>query len=143
MNAVSFCIHCKYLFVLMIAEKLTAIQLRGPSSTNGTGRVEIFYNGQWGTICDDGWDINDARVVCRELGYQDVARALHGNDVPDGRGPIWLDNVACVGNEKTLGNCTHRGWGKHDCSHWEDAGVECSSTSKLRQIKLIIWEFDK
>ena len=111
--------------------------MRGPLSKNGTGRVEIFYNGRWGTICDDDWDINDARVACRELGYEDVARALHGSYVPDGTGPIWLDDVTCTGNEKTLGNCSHRGWGNHNCYHGEDAGVECLSAGNVRQTKMV------
>ena len=115
----------------MFTEKSTAIQLRGPSSRNGSGRVEVFYKGRWGTICDDGWDINDARVVCRELGYKGVARALQGSNVPDGIGQIWLNNVACIGNEKTLSHCIYSGWGNHDCSHEQDAGVECLSTGKI------------
>ena len=101
--------------------------MRGPSSRNGTGRVEIFYKGRWGTICHDGWDINDAKVACRELGYEDAARALSGNHVPDGTGPIWLDDVACNGDELSLTNCSHRGWEVHNCWHYRDAGVECSS----------------
>ncbi len=74
-----------------------SVRLQGPSSSNGTGRVEVFYNGRWGTICHDYWDINDARVVCRQLGYLNPVRALRGYDVPDGIGQIWLDNVRCTG----------------------------------------------
>ncbi|XP_028399558.1 deleted in malignant brain tumors 1 protein-like isoform X2 [Dendronephthya gigantea] len=104
------------------------LRLQGPFSANGIGRVEVFYNGQWGTICDDYWDINDARVVCRQLGYADVVRALKGDDVPSGSGRIWLDNVACTGKELNVTNCSNLEWGNHDCSHSEDAGVECSKT---------------
>jgi hypothetical protein len=104
--------------------------LRGPLSSNGTGRVEIFYSGQWGTICDYNWDINDARVVCRQLGYPHAFTALRGSDVPDGVGRIWLNGVGCTGREQNLTNCYHRGWGNHNCDHSRDAGVECSSTGK-------------
>ena len=85
------------------------IRLQGPLNTTGTGRVEIFYNGRWGTICDDGWDYIDARVACRQLGYKYALTALQGDDVADGTGQIWLDEVACTGNEQTLGSCSHDG----------------------------------
>ena len=109
----------------------TEIRLQGPSSSNGTGRVEVFYNGQWGTVCDDAWDINDARVACRQLGYQNATRALQGYQVEDGTGRIWLDDVACTGSEQNLTSCSHNGWGNHNCGHHEDAGVECSSPSNF------------
>ena len=73
--------------------------------------------------------MNDANVACRELGYKHAVRALQGGDVPDGSGQIWLDDVGCTGSEVNLAMCSHRGWGSHDCSHVEDAGVECFSTS--------------
>ena len=96
-------------------------------SKNGTGRLEVFYNGQWGTVCDDSWDINDARVACQELGYKYAVRAISGNDLPSGSGQVWLDNVECRGGEESLTSCPHESWGEHDCGHDEDAGVECSS----------------
>ncbi|CAB4032405.1 deleted in malignant brain tumors 1 -like, partial, partial [Paramuricea clavata] len=107
--------------------KLIAVRLIGPSAFNGTGRVEVYYIGRWGTICHNYWDINDARVVCRQLGYPYVVRFLWGYQVPDGTGQIWLDNVRCNGNEQSLINCSHNGWGNNNCGHHQDAGVECSS----------------
>ena len=107
------------------------LRLQGPSSVNGTGRIEVFYQGKWGTICDDRWDFNDARVVCRQLGYLDAIEALQGRDVPDGTGRIWLDDVSCTGEEKSLKSCHHGGWGVHNCFHSEDAGVECLRPGKI------------
>ncbi|XP_028407289.1 deleted in malignant brain tumors 1 protein-like [Dendronephthya gigantea] len=104
------------------------VRLQGPSSENGTGRVEVLYHGHWGTICDDGWDIRDATVVCRQLGYRDVVRTLQKNDVPSGSGQIWLSYVSCSGDERNITNCSYNGWGKTHCSHHQDAGVECTNT---------------
>ena len=99
-------------------------------SSYNEGRVEVFYNGAWGTVCDDYWDIRDARVVCRQLGFPDAEAAYQGGYVRDGTGQIWLDNVNCGGYESSLSSCGHRGWGSHNCGHSEDAGVRCSTQGK-------------
>ena len=90
------------------------------------GRLEIFVNDQWGTVCDDRWDINDAAVACRQLGFPGVITHLILSQVVSGTGPINLDDVQCLGNEARLLDCSHRlPTGTHNCSHFEDAGVRC------------------
>ena len=80
----------------------------------------------WGTICDDFWDFNDARVVCHQLGFPSVVRPTRFASFGSGTGPIHLDNVMCLGNETRLEDCSHNGIGIHNCFHFEDAGVVCS-----------------
>ncbi|XP_068961008.1 neurotrypsin isoform X3 [Petaurus breviceps papuanus] len=89
------------------------------------GRVEIFVNGQWGTICDDGWTDKDAAVVCRQLGYKGLARARTMAYFGEGKGPIHADNVKCTGSERNLVDCIKQDIGTHNCRHSEDAGVIC------------------
>ena len=92
------------------------------------GRVEVYYNGQWGTVCDDGWDTTDAGVVCRQLGFGTYGSSYSGAYFGRGSGSILLDNVTCTGSESTLASCGHLGVGIiRSCSHSEDAGVRCSS----------------
>ena len=108
------------------------------------GRVEVYYNGRWGTVCDDGWDFKDARVVCRQLGFPDAEAALMGISVPDGSGPIWLVNTYCNGHESSIFSCRHgplrNNFGY--CDHTEDAGVRCME-GKLMIIwsYLVIWSY--
>ena len=113
-----------------------SLRLQGPLSKNGVGRVEVFYHGYWGTICDYGWDLKDSMVVCRQLGYQDVVRTLQWDEVPSGSGQIWLSQVACTGEEQNITSCPHHPWGARYCSHYDDVGVECST--KGRYLKYII-----
>ena len=100
-----------------------------------TGRVEVYYNNTWGTVCDNGWDLNDATVVCRELGFPGAISSPCCAAFGQGTGPIWLSDVRCTGSETSLSLCSHRGWGRHTLCHRGDAGVicqgECDSEAPL------------
>ena len=89
--------------------------------------MEVYHNGEWGTVCDDGWDLNDAQVVCNELGYGKAASAIHDALFGPSSGRIWLDNVNCIGNEGTIGNCSHSGWGVGYCTQRRAASVKCDA----------------
>ena len=93
--------------------------------------MEVQHNGVWGTVCDYGWDLNDAQVVCSQLGFGQVTAAMHNAFYGEGSGQIWLYNLNCIGTEETIGNCSHYGWGyyyiQYYCSHGDDVSVKCSS----------------
>ena len=105
-----------------------AVRLVGGSSYS-EGRVEVNYNGEWGTVCDDGWDDIDAGVVCRQLGFGSSGTAIGSAAFGQGSGSLWLNNVTCIGSESTLASCGHLGVDvRSSCSHSKDAGIICSGT---------------
>ncbi|KAL9960879.1 hypothetical protein ACROYT_G034385 [Oculina patagonica] len=100
------------------------------------GRLELFVRGQWGTVCNDSFDIKDAQVACRQLGFLGAKTFYtHGG----GTGPTWLDEVDCKGTEKSLLACKHPGIGVENCDHRRDIGIECHSLAKLLSSK-VYWK---
>ncbi|CAH1779947.1 unnamed protein product [Owenia fusiformis] len=90
------------------------------------GRLEVYYNNTWGSVCDDEFSEIDAKVACKHLGMSYEGAAF--NPSPGGgTGDIWLDDIGCVGTETSLFECTHRGWGVHNCDHGEDVGIACNT----------------
>lgn len=95
------------------------------------GRVEVLHRGQWGTVCDDNWNLKAAAVVCRQLGCGEAVDALHHSQFGSGSKlnlSIWMDDVSCKGSESTLKNCRSATFGEYDCDHDREAGVVCSGT---------------
>eukprot|EP00058_Branchiostoma_floridae_P007725 XP_002593213.1 hypothetical protein BRAFLDRAFT_120139 [Branchiostoma floridae] len=109
-------VDCRYYF---------QVRLRGGDFYYG--RVEVYYNGQWGTVCDDGFDSREATVICRELGFSDYITYYSNAYYGQGNGPIWMDHLNCYGYESSLQFCPHDGWGSH-CGHHEDISVVCGQS---------------
>ena len=114
-----------YIYTFTFAASIPNVQVRLADGDDSlSGRVEVYYNSQWGTICDDEWGFSNSKVICSMLGHGGVIRSYtHGG----GSDPIWLDNVNCRGDETSIADCLHEGWAVQDCSHSEDIGVVCSS----------------
>ncbi|XP_059355543.1 macrophage receptor MARCO-like [Carassius carassius] len=91
--------------------------------TSNRGRIEVFHENVWGTVCDDSFDTVDGLVVCKMLGFQ---RATQVFTAGAGTGRIWLDEVRCTGNERSIFDCPHAGMGVNNCNHGEDVGVSCT-----------------
>ena len=102
-------------------------------NTPHEGRLEIFYGGRWGTVCDDYWTDEEADVACRALGFPEGSVGNGGRFLRahfgEGAGPIHLDDLLCVGNETSLIDCpraNNNAVGVHNCDHSEDVGVRCA-----------------
>ena len=69
------------------------------------------------------------------LGFDGVVCYPHGARFGGGKGkPIWMDDLNCYGNEEALDLCYFPGWGRHDCGHYEDAGLVCNDGEENCQI---------
>ena len=101
--------------------------------------MEVNYNGEWGTVCDDGWDDTDAGVVCRQLGFGSSGTAIGSAGFGQGSGPVLLSYVLCTGNESTLSRCGHFGINvTRPCSHAEHAGVRCNELQGMQSSTIAI-----
>eukprot|EP00105_Crassostrea_gigas_P044287 XP_019928435.1 PREDICTED: latrophilin Cirl isoform X2 [Crassostrea gigas] len=127
-----------YFFILYFSQTIscldTPVRLVG-GATEYEGRLEIYYNETWGTVCDDDIDDKLSAVVCRSLGLPWVVSevfccARYGK----GSGPIWLDNVNCVGTEARIEDCGHNAWGSHNCHHNEDVSIGCYPAKDMTKL---------
>uniref|UniRef100_A0A8C3URQ1 Soluble scavenger receptor cysteine-rich domain-containing protein SSC5D n=1 Tax=Catharus ustulatus TaxID=91951 RepID=A0A8C3URQ1_CATUS len=98
------------------------------------GRVEVLHEGRWGTVCERGWDLRDAQVVCRQLGCGQALEAPGGARFGRGSGQVWLSDLTCAGSERHLGQCPGPTWGNNTCGHGEDAGVVCADMDRCVQV---------
>ena len=100
--------------VLFMSLFTVPLRLAGVSGINYTGRVEVFYQGKWGKICRDEWDIDDVKVVCKQLGFQTALAEFLGMGTKDENISVAMSNVACTGQESVLASC-QRTDGNHGC----------------------------
>ena len=115
-------------FCLINTDDIRLTTSNSSLSLPSEGQVEVFYNGMWGSPCADGWDLNDARVVCRQLGFPDAVEATNSTLMGNGS-LVQLTNVQCNGSEEHLRvECPFSEMkAGQNCSHGE-AGVVCQGT---------------
>ncbi|KAL0148678.1 hypothetical protein M9458_056005, partial [Cirrhinus mrigala] len=94
-----------------------------------SGRLEVYHNAVWGSVCDDQWDISDAQVVCRQLVCGAALRADGNSVFGAGESVVWLNRIECRGNEIHLWDCPLSLNNHTDCSHKEHAGLTCADLS--------------
>ncbi|CAN8214574.1 unnamed protein product [Coccothraustes coccothraustes] len=106
------------------------------SSGRCAGRVEVYSGGSWSSVCQEGWELQDAAVVCRQLGCGTAREAPGWPRFGAGTGPLWPGRIwlqpFCNGTEDALWNCPHFGWGRHFCGHERDVGVTCTEQLSVR-----------
>ena len=108
--------------------------------SNIMGRVEIGFHGLWGTVCDANWDIHDAHVVCRQLGYDKALVATINSAFGKGVGNVWGELLNCRGEETKVEDCNIRISPTYgSCSnHAEDVGVVCTGAGLYTKSTIII-----
>ena len=106
----------------------------------------MYYNGEWGTVCDDGWGTADATVVCRQLGFYSSVRAYRSAHYGQGTGPIWLSRLSCFGNEPNLFECAQLSVRTKNCAHSDDAALQCGNyyygdTIRRKYLVIYVWSY--
>ncbi|XP_025100430.1 scavenger receptor cysteine-rich type 1 protein M130-like isoform X2 [Pomacea canaliculata] len=113
-------------------ETTQQFRARVVGGTAEAGRLEIFYDGIWNTVCDYGFGQEEALVACRMLGINSTTAVAVGSaKYGEGSGHVLFSDLQCVGNETSLEQCQHSGLYRHDCEHSEDVGVMCNFTQQM------------
>ena len=108
-------------------QKATIRLQDGPAAR--AGRVELLYDGFWGTLCENKWDLRIGDVICRQLGYPAALAVPCCQTFGRGIGPRLLDGIRCVGNETSVADCAHGPWRVRSCAYNPDASVVCRAES--------------
>ena len=119
--------------ILAVPKYCPPVRLVGGNSNN-EGRVEIYYNNTWGTVCRNYWGSSDSNTMCRQLGYTGSIRYYLSPFVDHENTPIWMDRVGCGTFDICLGKCSFAGFGNNRCQHSQDIFVSCKGTRDLSKL---------
>lgn len=123
-----FLASCSLLKFIMFSITQVPVRLNGARS-NYSGRVEVFYSGKWGRICPNKWDIIDAQVICRQLGFKNAIAEFTGSDVEESKLPFLMSEVSCIEQDSELASCA-RIDGEVDCQSDVGAQALCEPCKK-------------
>ncbi|XP_075041882.1 CD5 antigen-like [Mixophyes fleayi] len=98
------------------------------------GRLEVHQDGEWATVCSHNWDRLDTRVVCKQLECGTPISGKRCGRLQRGTGAVWLNEVRCAGDEKSLSECQVTPVGRHQCNHREDVWVNCREPFQVRLV---------
>jgi len=113
-------------YLLTIISIVTTLNVRlRDGDASYQGRLEVEYNGEWGTVCNKSFSQGAQSVVCKQLGFSNVQEISASFPSGPAGGKIWLENVQCNGDEKSIFNCNHSDWGNTSCTHEYDIGIIC------------------
>ncbi|XP_043919572.1 deleted in malignant brain tumors 1 protein-like [Protopterus annectens] len=129
------CLHSRDASVMCTKSALHVRLANGSNHCSGT--VQVYINDQWGTICDDHWDMNDADVICRQMSCGNASQATIKSQFGQGNGAVWLSHLDCTGKETSIFQCKGDPWAKNTCSHSRDSGVICTVSSSSLQLRLV------
>uniref|UniRef100_K1QGZ3 Deleted in malignant brain tumors 1 protein n=1 Tax=Magallana gigas TaxID=29159 RepID=K1QGZ3_MAGGI len=130
-NGSKQCTHDHDVSINCLPTRVTAVRLYG-GENELEGRLEVYKQGRWGTVCDADLNDNLAVVVCRSLGLSWKTSEAYGNAAyGEGSGPIWWNNVICSGSETSIKECKHMGWGLRYCRHSKDVSINCLPSNEI------------
>ena len=125
---------CKFIVYITLEVPIDVkVRLTGGTAP-AEGRVEVYYNNIWGTVCPfNEWDIRDAHVICKMLGYLYAVetQSSYFYGVSNSSKVRWLNNIQCNGQETSITECIHGGWFEHSCEYNQDIGVKCFGKSRF------------